>query len=307
MICCLWRIQFSNGNAAGATTINTMKTILFFVSLLITSSYCVGQAEMGKKYFDAFWRPVKNQKEAAYYRIAKKVDGNYLVQNYYMSGQLQMEALCSSIDPKITTIGKTKLYYESGATKQEGAFVDDQPIGFHKYYTEDGKVNREIIHREEKRKYVAYYNKEGTNVLVNGSGNIVEEKPNCTEHFEFLDSIIVRSYTTYPNSQDTLYGVVDQRAQYKGGDKKMVKDLQANLQYPASARRKGIEGKVYVEFVVTKEGKTNKMRILKGLSPDCDNAAYFAVAKLNVWEPALSRRRPVSTLFVLPVTFQLIR
>lgn len=282
----------------------SMKTLLA-LSFSLIFFYCTGQSET-KQYFDAYWKPLKNVDGAAYYRIATKTENNtYLVNDYYISGKIQMNAICNTIEPKLTTVGNATLYYDTGTKQEEGAFVNEEPAGLHKYYSIFGELTHEIIHRKEEKKYVSYYGKDGSNQLHNGNATINDTYPDMTIHREISDSVLVAWYTIYPGSSDTIYGLVDRPALYPGGNNKMYKDLNENLEYPRSARKKGTEGRVYIQFSVSKTGSVRNMKILKSLTTDCDNAASFAINHLNKWVPAQFKGKPVATLFVLPVTFKL--
>lgn len=93
--------------------------------------------------------------------------------------------------------------------------------------------------------------------------------------------------------------------EYKGGLKGMIKTLQKNQRYPASARRMGKEGTVYVEFVVSDEGDVVNAKVLKGFDLDCDKEAVRMVEKLTEWAPGLQNKIAVNVKMVLPIKFQL--
>lgn len=96
----------------------------------------------------------------------------------------------------------------------------------------------------------------------------------------------------------------DKEAVYPGGLKALTHDLGANLKYPKSARRTNLEGKVFVSFVVDEKGFVGDILTIKGLSAECDQAAIYAVSKLNRWIPALKDDKPVKSRFILPINFQ---
>lgn len=86
----------------------------------------------------------------------------------------------------------------------------------------------------------------------------------------------------------------------KGG----LKRVQRRLEYPAKARKNGIQGRVVVSFVVNKKGKAQDFKIDKGLGYGCDRAAIEAVQKAS-FEPATKNGRPVNFKFALPISFKL--
>lgn len=105
--------------------------------------------------------------------------------------------------------------------------------------------------------------------------------------------------------EDKIFTVVEQQAEYPGGMAEMMKFLQKNVKYPAAARRMGIEGSVFVSFVVDKEGKISDPQIVKGISADCDKEALRVVQLMPPWKPGKQNGRSVKSRFVLPIKFKL--
>jgi protein TonB len=85
----------------------------------------------------------------------------------------------------------------------------------------------------------------------------------------------------------------------------MINDIRAAMKYPKSARRYGIEGTVYVAFLVGKTGEVSDVRVLKGIQRECDAEAVRAVTTLNKWQPGRHKGQAVYVKFVLPIKFNL--
>jgi protein TonB len=66
-----------------------------------------------------------------------------------------------------------------------------------------------------------------------------------------------------------------------------------------------IEGRVYVEFIVNKDGKISEAKTVKGIGGGCDEEAERIVMEAPSWNPAKQRGRPVRQRMVLPITFKL--
>jgi protein TonB len=92
---------------------------------------------------------------------------------------------------------------------------------------------------------------------------------------------------------------------YEGGYQEMIRFLRANLKYPASARRMGIEGSVYVSFVVNGDGTVRDVSVLRGISADCDKEAARVISLLPGWIGGRQNGSPVGVKMVLPVKFSL--
>jgi protein TonB len=85
----------------------------------------------------------------------------------------------------------------------------------------------------------------------------------------------------------------------------MYKFIGKNLKYPASARRMGIEGSVFVSFIVDKAGVISDVQVVKGISADCDKEAERVVKQMPNWKPGKQNGRAVKSKFVLPIKFKL--
>lgn len=105
--------------------------------------------------------------------------------------------------------------------------------------------------------------------------------------------------------EDKVFLVVEQPAQFDGGMAAMYKFISKNLKYPASARRMGIEGTVFVSFIVDKAGVISDVQVVKGISADCDKEAERVVKTMPNWKPGKQNGRPVKSKFVLPIKFKL--
>jgi periplasmic protein TonB len=95
------------------------------------------------------------------------------------------------------------------------------------------------------------------------------------------------------------------QASYTGGMEAMYRFIRSKIHYPASARRMGLEGTVYVSFVIGRDGKVTRVEVIKGLSPDCDKEAARVIALLPGWNPGRQNDVPVMVRMTLPIKFAL--
>jgi periplasmic protein TonB len=108
--------------------------------------------------------------------------------------------------------------------------------------------------------------------------------------------------------EDIIYQFLEQQASFPGGDEARMRWLAQNVQYPPQAREAGIEGTVYVQFVVERDGSITQVRTIHTmLGGGLEDAAMDAVKKMPKWNAGRQRNRPVRSMFVLPVHFQLAR
>ena len=104
---------------------------------------------------------------------------------------------------------------------------------------------------------------------------------------------------------DEIFLVVEENAQPRGGISEFYQYIGSNIKYPAQARRLRVEGRVYVEFVVGKDGKIFDATAVKGIGAGCDEEAVRIIMSSPAWNPAKQRGKPVKQRMVLPITFKL--
>ncbi|MGV3631643.1 MAG: energy transducer TonB [Bacteroidota bacterium] len=108
------------------------------------------------------------------------------------------------------------------------------------------------------------------------------------------------NYTFSQTEKSTLIPVTE--ASYVGGPEAMQDYLNKNLVIPKD--KKNVEGKVYVEFMIDKEGKIKESKVLRGLDPKLDQIALSAVNGMPAWNPARDASgAPMSSKMVLPIRF----
>jgi TonB family protein len=102
-----------------------------------------------------------------------------------------------------------------------------------------------------------------------------------------------------------VFTVVEETASPRGGMTAFYEELSNNLIYPEEARRLGIEGKVFIEFVVMEDGHLTDFKVLKGIGAGCDTEALRAVMQMAPWTPGQMRGKAVPQRLVMPITFHL--
>lgn len=102
-----------------------------------------------------------------------------------------------------------------------------------------------------------------------------------------------------------IFTVVEEQPNYPGGDEARIKFLQANMKYPEEAKELGIQGKVFVTFVVEVDGSITDVKVLRGIGSGCDDEAIRVVKSMPRWVPGKQRGVPVRVQFNLPINFKL--
>lgn len=87
--------------------------------------------------------------------------------------------------------------------------------------------------------------------------------------------------------------------------KEMYQWLSKHLRYPRAAQASSTEGKVFLAFVVEKDGSISNIKVVKGIGFGCDEEAVEALKKMPKWNPGIQNGKPVRVRFTLPIVFKL--
>ncbi|WP_258097362.1 energy transducer TonB [Marinoscillum pacificum] len=98
---------------------------------------------------------------------------------------------------------------------------------------------------------------------------------------------------------------VEEMPSYPGGIQAFYQYVSKNMDYPARARRMGIEGKVFVQFVIDTDGTITAVETVKGLGAGLDEEAARVLAEAPKWNPGKQRGRAVKVRMILPINFSL--
>ena len=120
---------------------------------------------------------------------------------------------------------------------------------------------------------------------------------------EHKDEIVVEEKK--PVEENKVFTTVEQMPQFPGGDAELMKYIQKNLKYPPVAMENNIQGRVVVQFVVTRTGKVGEIKVVRGKDPDLDKEAVRVVRSLPDFIPGKMNGQAVNVWFTLPITFKL--
>ena len=105
---------------------------------------------------------------------------------------------------------------------------------------------------------------------------------------------------------DEIFTIVEEQPSPRGGLKAFYDYVSSNIQYPAKARRMGLEGRVFVEFVVEKDGSLTDIKVAKGIGGGLDEEAVRVISGAPKWNPGKQRGREVRVRMVMPIMFRLV-
>ena len=102
-----------------------------------------------------------------------------------------------------------------------------------------------------------------------------------------------------------IFGIVENMPMFRGGERKLLEFLENNLVYPQEAIDAGVEGKVFVEFYIEKDGTVCDAKVLRGMGYGCDEEALRVIGLMPKWYPGKQRGKAVRVRYTLPINFKL--
>lgn len=270
----------------------------------------------------------------------KRVVESYVdtLRTYYsQSGKLRSVTLYTS-DGVLQ--GNYSAYHENGKIKEKGSHFADRKIGYFISWYDNGKPHKTIRYPEKSGelsshpindfKIISYWDSLGNPVITNANGfcecylgnskgfkevgkvvNGVRDSlwvlfSNDSLRFreEYKMGVFVKG-VRYTGDKEYPYTEFEKPPEFKGGLEAMYKFLATNMRYPAAARRLGLEGSIYIGFVVTSDGTIRDVALIKGIGISCDEEALRVVKSFPKWVPGVQRGEPVNVKFVLPIKFKI--
>ena len=93
--------------------------------------------------------------------------------------------------------------------------------------------------------------------------------------------------------------------QYTGGEEAMMKYVAENIKYPQAAKDKNISGRVFVSFVIEKDGSVSNVKVVRGIGGGCDEEAARVIKEMPKWKPGMQKGKPVRVNYMMPIFFKL--
>lgn len=107
-------------------------------------------------------------------------------------------------------------------------------------------------------------------------------------------------------AEDTqVFFIVEDMPEFPGGEAALRQFIANSIKYPVIAQENGIQGRVYVTFVVDADGSVSDPKIARGVDPSLDKEALRVVSMLPKWKPGKQRGKPVRVSYTVPINFQL--
>jgi len=261
-----------------------------------------------------------------------QMDGRYVA--YFENGAKEEEGFRD----KGKKIGTWKRWYDNAQLKESRTY--NQQLKEEKWETwykngqhkEVGKTigdwNDEAHLRD---RMINFWDSTGNQTVENGNGDVIYFHQNgelissIGQYKKGLKDGEWKSYTeqgkliyqeSYKNkkvkgvSWDSLgneyrYSKLEEMPDLGGGMGAFYSHVGNTMKYPKNARRSGIQGRVYVQFVIDKDGRIIDAKVVKGIGGGCDEEALRVIQNSPQWNPGVQRGKPVKVRMVLPIIFRI--
>ena len=104
---------------------------------------------------------------------------------------------------------------------------------------------------------------------------------------------------------DSIFFVAETMPQFPGGEAALYQYLKKSIVYPAMARQQKVQGRVYVDFIVERDGSVSHVKVKRGLGSGCNEEAARVVAQMPKWTSGKMKDSPVRVQYTVPVKFTL--
>ncbi|HVV53921.1 MAG TPA: TonB family protein [Mucilaginibacter sp.] len=279
---------------------------------------------------------VFNKDSADYVRIIRpdtSAQFLYLVNEFYMDGKTKMVGTSLMPSSGLKRQGPFIEYFHNGHRKSIINYENGEQTGDFAYYYPNGKIYYTGTYDKDKKQAVISEARDTSGAVTaqNGSGkwitydddfkHITGEGPivNGLKEGEWRGTTTdsIQYVCTYAKGE-SVSGVSHDKSgaeyhftkdwvvpEFKGGEKALWEFLQTNLHYPALARENNVQGKVWLSFVIKKNGDISKIKILNGIGSGCDDEALRFMRLSPPWTPGIRYGVPVSDTYVMPISFVL--
>lgn len=120
-----------------------------------------------------------------------------------------------------------------------------------------------------------------------------------------LAAFLCQAQNKENKSKDGVYQQVEVMPEYPGGETALMNDLVGAIIYPEVARKNGIQGKVYVSFVIDELGKVTNAKIERGVEASLDQESLRVVNGLKTWTPGKEKGKIVKVAYTIPINYAL--
>lgn len=321
----------------------TLTTLTLFLSVFFcqaqdgstVKTYFIKGDRLSSGFFGV---KVNSSDSADYIRTVGRQKNNenmYDVNEYYLDKTTRRigNSLTDGFAPKYN--GNVISYYKNGSKAAEELYISGKLSGVSTYYFANKQLEKRVLYGQNKStqtEKVLEFNDSLGNAFLDetgtGSFKVTDENGDLTEgtytkglkdkiwkttnvkknetYFDEYDAgKYVKGKTIDSDGKTTSYDVQDALPTFKGGLHAFGSFLSSNLRYPNEARDANVQGRVFIQFVVEKDGSLVDTKVIRGIGSGCDEEALRVINKSPKWNPGTQRGKPVRVSYTVPIFFQL--
>jgi TonB family protein len=249
---------------------------------------------------------------------------------YYLNNQLKSEQFYNNLTKKLT--GVSKEFYYSGKLKCTTSYIENE-FGTYNSFYENGikKTEGEFIENKEKfqndLKINNFWDEQNKQLIINGNGSFIENIENEITKGRIKDGLkngvwtsvnsktkisyeesyengkFISGVTTDAENIKHNYNIVEKRPEPKNGMQHFAKFISKKLKIPNL--NQDISGRVFLEFIIEKDGSITDIKVIKSLLPELDQAAVDVLNKYKNWIPGQLRGLNVRVRYNIPLKFDI--
>lgn len=269
-----------------------------FYLLLFLGTACgsiFAQRATDTTYFDIA-RQKTDKEHANSYRVSERVGNHYWVTDHYKNGVLKMSGEYSSLDPELKD-GVFTYYSLTGQPEIECTYQNDKLEGEYRSYKTTYNMGSDSVWLWRTKNY-----RDGK---LDGSFVTYDQAKRVRRQDLYRADKLVEGSCFDEHGEKIAYYPPDEMPQFQGGEYGLARFLQTNIVYPTEARSLGIEGKVYLNFIVDEYGNVGNVRVIRGVEEHLDAESIRIVKKMPRWTPGTEEGKPVKVSFNLPIQYKL--
>jgi TonB family protein len=320
------------------STMNRSNFLLFILLLLCATA----SAQKQNVYFIKDNGQYVDIKDSAdFVRVVQEPEKDselFIVKEYYNNGKMKSIGLSAKIDPPRYE-GTYRTLYKNGNKKQIATFVKGVLSGsVYNYYPNGQLYNCFIYSPPQPGSNLPSYkislvnDSTGKSLVTNGNGTAAfydddfkhitgrgnikngeydgvwtgeDPKQYLTYKETYEEGKLLSGESTDGQGETTNYTKPFIEPEFKGGIKNFYRYLSQNVRYPPNCQRMGIQGTVYLNFVVEKDGKLNGIKVINYVNEELGAEALRVLKRSPLWTPGMMRGRKVRVVYNVPVSFSL--
>ena len=139
-------------------------------------------------------------------------------------------------------------------------------------------------------------------------GDVLAPEPDSLEEDgETTEGFVVpnTNMSVEDEQRSDVYMFVDQMPEFPGGEAKLMEFISKNIHYPQAAREKGIQGRVFIGFIIEKDGSVSNVRNLRSVDSELDAEAMRVIESMPRWKPGMLNGDTVRVSYQIPIVFKL--